>query len=532
MPLNWMVKTEKGPISSFIIERLSEIHTIHQYIPGKLNSIPDSCSRFPMLGPKLMETRGYANSVEEVLKRLPASLKAAATVHFHGGKQSTELRAALKLWFDNVSALTPLNPPRDGKPPPADVAILTPRCEIAPVVLAVYLLSDVPFALLLPVDLLDVVRRPNIFPDSPQEDLARALERSGKLLILQSQMTWVLGNLPGCNPTEIFAARLRTRAPAVGSILPEPVVVADQSKDPEGGLAAGQLPRTLEEWATAQQDDGAFAEMLDAVEERALKHDLWIRAPASSNPIIIVPPSCQELLVRDTHHKMFHLSSPKIFALLRRSYFWGTMKRDVRQWLEDCPQCELNKARQNTAHGLFSALPIYAPRARWCMDFQGQGTALTGETEALALIDPTSRYVVVIPLLNREASTWLQPFLDRIVFTFGTPDVLHSDAAPEFLSEALALLATAADITTTTTLAHNARGNGTIEVFWRFWNRCLRLLPDDHYARWPAFAQRIAFAYNTASHESIAHVSPFQVQHGAPARNPLATRLLTTTQVD
>ncbi len=89
MPLNWMVKTEKGPISSFIIERLSEIHTAHQCIPGKLNSIPDSCSRFPMLDPKLMETRGCANSVEEVLKRMPASLKAAGTVHFHGGKQST-----------------------------------------------------------------------------------------------------------------------------------------------------------------------------------------------------------------------------------------------------------------------------------------------------------------------------------------------------------------------------------------------------------------------------------------------------------
>ncbi len=199
-----------------------------------------------MLGPKLMETRGYANSVEEVLKRMPASLKAAGTVHFHGGQQSTELRAALKLWFDNVRALTPLNPPRDGKPPLADVVILTPRCEIAPVVLAVYLLSDVPFALLLPVDLLDVVRRPNIFLNSPQEELARALERAGKLLILKSQMTWVLGNLPGCHPTEIFAARLRTRSPAFGLLPPDPVVT-DQSEDPESGPIAGQLPRTLEE---------------------------------------------------------------------------------------------------------------------------------------------------------------------------------------------------------------------------------------------------------------------------------------------
>ncbi len=145
------------------------------------------------------------------------------------------------------------------------------------------------------------------------------------------------------------------------------------------------------------------------------------------------------------------------------------------------------------------------------MDFQGQGKALTGETEALALIDPTSRYVVVIPLVNREAKTWLQPFLDRILFTFAAPTTLHSDAAPEFLSEALELLAKAADIRTTTTLGHNARGNGTIEVFWRFWNRCLRLLPDDHYARWPSFAQRIVFAYNSVIHDSLDGPSPFEV---------------------
>jgi hypothetical protein len=134
------------------------------------------------------------------------------------------------------------------------------------------------------------------------------------------------------------------------------------------------------------------------------------------------------------------------------------MKKDVRQLLSDCPTCELNKARQNTAHGLFCAQTICAPRAQWPMDFQGQGTALTGETEALALIDPTSRYVVVIPLPNREAKTWLQPFLDRIVFTFGAPTTLHSDAAPEFLSEALALLAQAANIQTTTTLGTTQEG--------------------------------------------------------------------------
>ena len=171
---------------------------------------------------------------------------------------------------------------------------------------------------------------------------------------------------------------------------------------------------------------------------------------------------------------------------------------------------------------MFSASRKSAPRSRLRMDFQGQGKALTGEIEALAIIDATARYVVVIPLRDRSATTFIPPFLDQVIFRQGAPDILHSDAAQEFLSESLELLATAAHIETTTTLGHNAAGNSLIEVFWRYWNRCMRILPDDLYSRWPELASRICFAYNTAPHSSLGNVSPFEVYHGVPARNPFA----------
>jgi hypothetical protein len=113
-----------------------------------------------------------------------------------------------------------VNPVRSGTPPPADIAIMTPRCEVAPVILAVYLLSDVPFALLLPVDLLDQTRRPGIFADARIEEVARRLEIAGKIVLLEAQMVWVIGNLPGCRPTEIFSNHLRTPAPITGVIQP------------------------------------------------------------------------------------------------------------------------------------------------------------------------------------------------------------------------------------------------------------------------------------------------------------------------
>jgi hypothetical protein len=190
------------------------------------------------------------------------------------------------------------------------------------------------------------------------------------------------------------------------------------------------VPRTIEAWARARKLDDSFGDFAANVEDTALRDELWIQAPPGRTPTIIVTELCQERLVRDAHLRMHHLNHAKVYALLRQSHFFPEMKKRTRKWLEDCPECELSKARQNTAHALFHSAPAHAPRARWCMNFQGQGTAATGETEVLALIDPTSRCVIVIPLQDRQASTWLQPFLDRVVFTFGAPGVYTRTTRP------------------------------------------------------------------------------------------------------
>ena len=217
------------------------------------------------------------------MKRLPASLMASKVVHFHGGRNNAELRACLKQWVEQVSALIPLNPPRGGAPPTADVAILAPRCEVAPVVLASYLLSNVPFALMLPVDLLDMARKPDIFPGAPHQDIANRFERAGKLTILEAQMTWVIGNLPGCRPTETFALRIRTPAPLTSSSQPVPGVHEGQELAED---AEGTVPRTLEAWVQAQQGCTDFQAMLDLIDMTAVREDLWIHAPPT-----LLPPS-------------------------------------------------------------------------------------------------------------------------------------------------------------------------------------------------------------------------------------------------
>jgi hypothetical protein len=139
------------------------------------------------------------------------------------------------------------------------------------------------------------------------------------------------------------------------------------------------------------------------------------------------------------------------------------MKTDVRRVCEDCELCENEKGKRRLAHGLFSSDTTIKPRSRYAMDFQGQGLALTGETEALALIDSFTKTVILIPLPNRHASTLVPRLLDELHFRRGSPDVLHSDDAPEFLSELMAAVTSITGTTRTTTCGHNPQSNGEIE---------------------------------------------------------------------
>jgi transposase InsO family protein len=227
---------------------------------------------------------------------------------------------------------------------------------------------------------------------------------------------------------------------------------------------------------------------------------------------------------------MFHLGHAKVAERLAKSYFWPDLRGDTRRILTDCPTCELDKARRNEAHGLFRALPTGAPRAQYAMDFQGQGKAVTGECEALAFIDLATRYVTVIALPDRKVQNLVPAFLDHVVFQHGPPEALHSDEAPEFMSALMQALAEITETAMTTTLGHNARSNGTIEVFWRYWNRCMRMLSDAQYTVWPTFRARIVFAYNTAPHQSIGGASPYEIYFGVPARDTFSKILVDSTE--
>jgi hypothetical protein len=327
-------------------------------------------------------------------------------------------------------------------------------------------------------------------------------------MFLDSDQMWFLGNLPTLQQFSKIYAQILHRSPPL-------LEHFASSRYPT-------LPTTIAAWKHAQTDDPAF---LDGIppESLLLCDGLSLFKDPAFPSHILVPPSLCEALVRQHHADFQHLSHPEVLTSLARHYHWPTMKTDVQHFLKDCELCENERAKRRLAHGMFSGHRTDKPRSRYAMDYQGQGQATTGETEALAIIDSFTKTVFVLALPNRDAHTLAPRLLDEIFFRRGAPDVIHTDAAPEFLSDLMSALLDATGTTRTTTCGHNAQSNGEIESWWRFWNLSMKFLsPSDYHLVWPSFAQRICFAYNSVPHDSLATVSPLEMDYGAPTVSAFA----------
>ena len=70
-PLKWVKHTSgKGPVSQFIIDKLSVVDYNMHYIKGKDNVIADALSRFPMLGTKTLARTGLKETINLLLAAL------------------------------------------------------------------------------------------------------------------------------------------------------------------------------------------------------------------------------------------------------------------------------------------------------------------------------------------------------------------------------------------------------------------------------------------------------------------------------
>ena len=173
---------------------------------------------------------------------------------------------------------------------------------------------------------------------------------------------------------------------------------------------------------------------------------------------IYVPAKRREALIEAHHVAINHLGPVKTYASLHRNYTWATARADVRKHYDQCPFCELSKARRNQSHKLWDAVQGSPPRSRWGMDFYGVKTGYV-----LGLIDLDSLFVELAATEDRTAASVRKVVKDQVLKRHGKFDHLRSDHAKEFVGKTMSLLKNEYGYIHTTTGGYQATGNATME---------------------------------------------------------------------
>ena len=201
------------------------------------------------------------------------------------------------------------------------------------------------------------------------------------------------------------------------------------------------------------------------------------------------------------------------------------MRREVEEYVKRCKSCQINKILtpkhkasmeiKTTAEHHFEKryldvvgpLPVTQHNNRCILTFQ----------------DDLSKYVVTVPIGQQEAETVARAFVDKIVLTYGTPQILQTDQGGNFVSEVFRNTCKILRIKKIQSTAFHPESQGSIERSHRVLAEYLRHYVKEDQTNWDHWVTFATYVCNTTEH-SATGFTPFQLLFEHTSAQPSAIK--------
>ncbi len=222
---------------------------------------------------------------------------------------------------------------------------------------------------------------------------------------------------------------------------------------------------------------------------------------ASSNPPAN-PPGCppdhqyvprtqRTPLIHSTHTSLGtgHPGVNTTLLLLRDRFWWPNITRDVRRFVQGCPDCAISRSPRHLPAGKLHPLPI--PNRPWSqlgVDFITDLPVSDGHTCILVIIDRFSKFCRLTPLTGLTTALQMAELLFNRVFRYyGIPEDIVSDRGPQFISRVWKAFFSLLGVTVRLTSGYHPQSNGQTERKIQEVGRFLRTFCHGHQNSWNQF---------------------------------------------
>lgn len=250
--------------------------------------------------------------------------------------------------------------------------------------------------------------------------------------------------------------------------------------------------------------------------------------------LVVCIPSKSDLrlsLLHDAHDSAIagHFGFEKTYQHLHSRFYWPSMAKDTKLYVQSCENCQRNKSDLQRPAGLLQPLPI--PPQRWhtvTMDFITQlPKTPRGFDSVVVFVDKLSKQTHYIPChTTTTAPQVARIFFDNVFRLHGMPTTIVSDRDTKFTSRFWKELSRLLDIHLAMSTACHPQTDGQSEKAVQTLKTMLRPFIDQRQTNWDLLLSAAEFAYNNAIHTSTG-VSPFYFNKGFNPTVPMS--LLTPT---
>ncbi|KAH9267454.1 hypothetical protein BASA83_009993 [Batrachochytrium salamandrivorans] len=226
-------------------------------------------------------------------------------------------------------------------------------------------------------------------------------------------------------------------------------------------------------------------------------------------------------VMKHYHTSLAHLKYGSIIDLLLQRFWWPSMKKDLKDFIARCPECQLDRS----SSGIHAPLPIRPvppvalPFERWGIDFYGpMAETKSGNKYLITCIDYATRWVLAKPVKEMTESA-VSAFLYELMMTYGAPFEIISDRGKSFLAEGIDLFERENKIRHLATTPYHPQTNGMVERMHAMLGHGLTTLVHGKRDRWDEYLPQVLLALRTRTH-SVTGFSPFFLLFGIHPRLP------------
>lgn len=229
-----------------------------------------------------------------------------------------------------------------------------------------------------------------------------------------------------------------------------------------------------------------------------------------------IPPALRREIF-DIFHLPAHPGGRATDRMIRKSYVWLNMHRDVANWCKSCIECQQSKV---TRHNRLLPEHFIAPDGRFDhvhIDIVGPLPEKHGLKYLVTMIDRFSRWVEAVPTSNIEAMTVARVFFDNWVARYGSPKHITSDQGTQFnTSRFFQSLLKVVGCQRIRTTPYHPQANGLIERMHRHLKSALMCQKDSD---WPRNLSSVLLGLRTYVREDT-DASPAELLFGTTLRVP------------